>query len=218
MYSAATNSALARARRLAVLAAAAGMAGLLTACGSASPTAAPTKTITQTAPAVGATGTPATPSTAATTATTPAGPPACVSSDLQASLGQGSGAAGTFYQLIVLTNTSSSACTLYGYPGVSFVTGQGGSVMGAPATRNPLISDSLITLQPGAAASALVGVTDTGALPQAACQPGSANWLQIYPPGALGSLFVQYSAQVCTKPGAKFMTVTAMHAGTISSF
>jgi hypothetical protein len=216
MQSVASGAALALIRRSGVVAATAAAAALLAGCGSATPAAAPTKTITATV------GTAATPSAAASSAsaTTPAtaGPGTCAAADLRASLGQGSGAAGTFYRLIVLTNSSSSACTLYGYPGVSFVTGQGGSVIGAPATRNSLIKDTLVTLQPGGTASALVGVVDTGALPQAACQPGQASLLQIYPPGDLGSVDVQYHAEVCTKPGEKFMTVTAVHAGTSSSF
>ena len=147
-----------------------------------------------------------------------AGPGPCVSSDLQASLGQSGGAAGTFYHLVVLTNTSDSACTLYGYPGVSFVTGQGGSIIGAPAVRNPLLPDTLVTLPSGGAASALLGVTDTGVLTPSACRPGTADWLQIYPPGDLGAVFVQLSSGVCTRPGERYMTVTAVHAGKIDSF
>ena len=144
--------------------------------------------------------------------------PASAVAALQPSLGSGQGAAGTFYRVIVLTNVSASPCTLYGYPGVSFVTGQGGSVIGAPASRNPLVPDTLITLQPGQAASALTGIADTGALPAAACKPGSASLLQIYPPGDRGAVFLTYSAQVCTRPGEKFMTTTALHAGAASSF
>ena len=207
-------------RRLGMLAAMAGAAGLLTACGTGSPTPAATKTVTQTIPATASGSPAATPSaatpSAATTTGAAAGPSTCLPSDLQASLGQGQGAAGTHYQLVVLTNTSGSACTLYGYPGVSFVTGQGGAVIGAPATRNALIPDTLITLRPGSAASALVGITDVALLPK--CSPGTAGWLQIYPPGDLGSLFIQFSSQVCTRPGAKYMTVTAMHAGTTGTF
>jgi hypothetical protein len=211
------------ARRSAILAVAAGAAGLLAACGTAgSPGAAPTKTVTETVPATSGTSAAAAPSpssaAAAGTAAAATGPGPCVSSDLQASLGQSGAAAGTFYHLVVLTNTSGSACTLYGYPGVSFVSGQGGSIIGAPAARNPLIADTLVTLQPGGAASALLGVTDTGVLTPSACQPGKADWLQIYPPGDLGAVFVQLSSSVCTRPGEKFMMVTAVHAGKIDSF
>jgi len=185
---------------------------LLAGCGSkpAAPAAAATKTITVT-PSVDTSPAGGTPSP------TPAGPATCLSSDLQASLGQSQGAAGTIYQLLVLTNTSSSDCTLYGYPGVSFVTGQGGSVVGSPAARNSLIPDTLVTLQPGTTASALLGVVDTGALPTSKCVPGTADWLQIYPPGDTGSLFVQLSSSVCTKVGEIYMHVTAVHAGSSTS-
>jgi Protein of unknown function (DUF4232) len=211
------------ARRAAIVAAAAGAAGLVTACGTAAaPGAAPTKTVTATAAATGspsAASSPSpTPAAAGGTTGAAAGPGACVSSDLQASIGQGGAAAGTFYQLIVLTNTSGSACTLYGYPGVSFVTGQGGAVIGAPATRNALIPDTLVTLSSGGTASALVGVADTGNFPPSVCKPGKADWLQIYPPGAFGALYVQLGSSVCTRPGEKFMTVTAVHAGSTNSF
>ena len=211
------------ARRAAILAAAAGAAGLVTACGTASdPGAAATKTVTATAPATTSPSAASTPSPTATTGSgttaAGAGPGPCSSADLQASLGQGGAAAGTFYQLVVLTNTSHSACTLYGYPGVSFVTEQGGSVIGAPATRNALIADTLVTLPSGGAASTLVGVADAGNFPPSACKPGKADWLQIYPPGAFGALYVQLSDSVCTRPGQKYMTVTAVHAGTSNSF
>lgn len=193
-------------RRLAVLAAAAGVAGLLAACGS-TPAAAPTKTITVT-PAVSST---------PSASTTPSVTPACLSSDLQASLGQSQGAAGTFYHLIVLTNISASACTLYGYPGVSFVTGPGGSLIGSPAGRNSVIPDTLVTLQPGGTASALLGVVDTGVLPVSSCMPVMADWLQIYPPGDIGSLFIQLSSSVCTRVGTIYMHVSAVAAGSSPS-
>jgi hypothetical protein len=210
------NTVAARLRLFGWLAVSAGAAGLLAGCGSGTPAAAPTKTVTVT-PSPTAT-TPAGNPTASPAGTTAAaGPGTCLSSDLQASLGPSQGAAGTIYVLLILTNTSSSACTLYGYPGVSFVTGQGGSVIGAPARRNPVISDTLVTLQPGAQASALLGVEDTGALTPSKCQPTTADWLQIYPPGDLGSLFVQYSSSVCSDADQVFMSVSAVHAGSSTS-
>jgi hypothetical protein len=228
MFSVAGARSAALARRAGLVVVAGGAAGLLTACGSGHPGAAPTVTVTTTVPTTGPATTgpastqPAAPAVPVATTTpaapAPAGPGTCEPAALKASLGPGQGAAGTFYRIIVLTNVSASACTLYGYPGVSFVTGRGGSVIGAPASRNPLVPDTLITLQPGQAASALTGIVDTGALPAAACKPGPASLLQIYPPGDRGALFLTFSAQVCTRPGEKFMTTTAMHAGAASSF
>jgi hypothetical protein len=207
------NSLATATRRICVLAGAAGAAGLITACGSGAPAA------TATGPAIG-TAPAASSSSATTPATSPAqsspaqvSPASCVSSDLQAKLGASQGAAGTIYQVVALTNTSDATCTLYGYPGVSFVSGIGGKVIGAPAVRNPAIGDALVSLAPGGQASTLVGVEDVGALPQSKCQPGKANWLQIYAPGDTGALYVQYSSQVCTNASEKFMTDTAVRSG-----
>lgn len=66
-------------------------------------------------------------------------------------LGPGNGAAGSIYYPIEFTNTSSVACTLYGYPGVSFVTAPG-SQAGAAATEDPTYPRALVTLAPKATA------------------------------------------------------------------
>jgi hypothetical protein len=206
-------------RQVGIVAAAVGAAGLLAACGSkpssgtgAQSTA--TVTVTETAPAT--TGQPGTTPTAPATSTTPAGPAGCLASGLKASLGPSNGTAGTIYYVVVFTNTSASACSLYGYPGVSFVTGQGGSTVGKPAVRDTtLLPTTTVNLGPGGQAYALVGVVDTGALPQAACKPGKAEWLRIYAPGDLGALFVKFSSSVsvCTTPTEPFLKVSTVAAG-----
>jgi len=195
--------------------------GLIAACGfivgcgtTAAPGAAPppsaisspgsaasTPGATTSAASTGAAGTPA----------TPAGPAGCLASDLRAQLGASQGTAGTIYQVIVLTNTSASDCTLYGYPGVSFVTGQGGSQVGAPATRNSAVKATQLTLAPGGKANALLAVHDAGAFPD--CQLTSVDWLRIYPPGDYGSLYVQYNGQTCANTRKSILTVTAVSAG-----
>lgn len=201
-------------RRICVLAGAAGAAGLITACGSGSPAATATGPAISTAPAAGSSSTATTtPASSPQSSPAQASPASCVSSDLQAKLGASQGAAGTIYQVVVLTNTSDATCTLYGYPGVSFVSGVGGKVIGAPAVRNPAFADALVTLAPGGQANTLVGVEDVGALPQSKCQAGKATWLQIYAPGDTGALYVQYSSQVCTNASETFMTDTAVRSG-----
>ena len=210
------NSLVTATVRVGVLAAAAGAASLIAACGSGSPSAStagpPAGSSPAATPASGGTSSSAQPS-AAPSSSAPAGPAGCLSSDLQAKLGVSQGAAGTFYQVVVLTNTSNAPCTLFGYPGVSFVTGVGGKVVGAPASRNPAIGDQLVTLPAGGEAHTMVGVEDVGALPPSKCHVGKASWLQIYAPGDTGKLYVQYSSQVCTNASEKFMTVSAVRAG-----
>jgi Protein of unknown function (DUF4232) len=191
--------------------------GFLAACGStAAPGAAPAPSKTS-GPGSGSAGstsvsaTPAATSAAASTSAAATGAAGCVSSGLQAELGASQGTAGTIYQVIVLTNTSASDCTLYGYPGVSFVTSQGGSQVGAPATKNQAVQATQLTLAPGGKANVLLALHDAGAYPD--CRLTSVDWLRIYPPGDYGSLYVQYKAQTCANTRNSILTVTAAAAG-----
>jgi hypothetical protein len=203
------TSSLTLAARLSGAAALAGACALLTACGStAAPGAGVTKTNTvQASPSPSA----AAAAAAATSPSAPTGPAGCLSSGLQAELGASQGTAGTFYQAIVLTNTSNATCTLYGYPGVSFVTGVGGSQVGAPATKNAVNAKALVTLAPGGKANVLLGVHDAGAI--ANCHITTVNWLRIYPPGDYGSIYVQYNAQACANTAKPIMSVTTVRTG-----
>jgi hypothetical protein len=186
------------------------------ACGSsAAQGAAPAQSATSTpgsgSSSGGSTSTPASAATSTAASSTPAGPAGCLAADLQAQLGASQGTAGTIYQVIVLTNTSASSCTLYGYPGVSFVNGQGGSQVGAPATRNPAVKAAKLTLAPGGKANALLAVHDAGAFPS--CRLTNVDWLRIYPPGDYGSLYLQYKAQTCANAAKSILTVTAVSPG-----
>jgi hypothetical protein len=200
-------SSLSRAARISAVVAAAA-SGLLAACGSTAPpgSAAATRTVTVQA---GATGT--TPASSPAPTVSPVvqtGPPGCQATGLSAKLGGSQGAAGTSYQVIVLTNTGSASCTLYGYPGVSFVTGLGGRQIGRPATKNPLVARSLITLTPGGMANVLLAVHDAGAY---GCKIVAVHWLKIYPPGDFTSIYMNYDTQACA--GRSIMTVTAVRPG-----
>lgn len=199
--------------RLAALAAAAGAGTLIAACGS-SPAPGAGATTTVTAQAGSTASTPAASSPAASSpapSATAAGTPGCLASGLQARLGSSQGTAGTIYQVVVLTNTSGSACTLYGYPGVSFVTGAGGSQVGAPATKNPAVTVTLVTLAAGGKANLLLGVHDAGAFPS--CTLTNVGWLRIYPPGDYGSVYVQYKTQACANAAEKTLSVTPVRSG-----
>jgi Protein of unknown function (DUF4232) len=192
------------ARILIALAALAGAAGLLAGCGTATPAASPSTS----GPA---TTTPATsPSAAAAQASSPAPTPssssagvaACATSALHVAVPSGSGnaAAGSSYYPIQFSNTSSSPCTLYGYPGVSFVGAVGGSQIGAPATRNSALAAKLISLSPGQTVHATLQVVDAMNYPSGGCGLVTAHWLKIYPPNQTAPLYVSFTAQTCSKP------------------
>jgi len=203
------------AARLSAAAALGAACGLLTACGSSAPAAPPTHTVTIQAAASHGAATSASPAPAPTSAAA-AGQPGCLSSGLRAQLGVSQGAAGTIYQVIAFTNTSKSTCTLYGYPGVSFVTGVGGSQVGKPAIKNPVVTKTLVTLAPGAKAAFLLGVHTAGAYPT--CKITSVDWLRIYPPGDYGSITVQYKTQACANQNFSIMTVSPVRAGASPTF
>jgi hypothetical protein len=106
-------------------------------------------------------------------------------------------AAGSRYFRLELTNRSSRACSLFGYPGVSAVT-SGGSQIGAPARRNPQHPSRLVTLRRGGTATAVVQVVDTHNFPRAVCRARVAAGLRVYPPGAYGSKIVPLRVSVCS--------------------
>ena len=91
-----------------------------------------------------------------------------------------------------LRNTGSSACTLYGYPGVSWVRGASGTQTGAAATRqaDPNGTEKVVTLAPGALASAPLDIVDAAVIPPAECKPVAVRGLRIYPPGQQAALFL----------------------------
>jgi len=208
------------ARALTAAAALAGSAALVAACGSSgsagqgsSPTA--TVTVTPTSPAsTSASPSPTASSPAAAAAPTASGPPPCATSALRAAVptGQGNAAAGSSYYPIVFTNVSSASCTLYGYPGVSFVTGVGGSQIGIPATESPTNPRKLITLAPGQSDHAELQVVNAANYPPADCGLVTAHWLRIYPPNQTAPLYASFTAQACTKPRT-ILTVQTVQPG-----
>ena len=196
-------------RRMIAAAALGGAALLITACGSSGSqagAAAPTVTVTVTP------GPPATPAATPTASPTPTGPAPCATSALRASVGTGNGAAGSTYYPLEFTNVSSSACTLFGYPGVSFATGPGGSLIGRPATRNPQVPSTLITIPAGSTAHATLQVTDALNYPRSRCHMVTAHWLKIYPPNQTAPLYLNFTTPACSKP-AHILGIEAVQSG-----
>jgi len=187
------------------------MAGLVAGCGSApAPSAGPTVTVTVTAPASPAAT--ASQSTVPVGTPTPTGPPGCATATLKAALGSGGGAAGSVYYPIIFTNTSASACTLYGYPGVSFVTASGGQV-GAAAKEDPVYPRQLVTLAAGGTAHAELQITDAQNYPSATCSPVAVHRLKVYPPGQTSAIYVAITSTGCAKTSVQILEVQTVQPG-----
>jgi hypothetical protein len=145
------------------------------------------------------------------------GPAGCLTSGLRATLGAAQGTAGSAYQVIVLANVSGKTCALYGYPGVSFVSGIGGSQIGKDAARDRTTAPKVVTLAPGERGSFAFRVVDTAALPAASCDPVTANWLKVFPPENTAALYVGYTAHACASKTASVLTTRAVAEGTSGS-
>jgi len=194
----------AAAGKVTVMAALAVAAVLLAGCGSASsPSAQPTVTVTVTAPAAPATS-PAPP--------TPAGPAGCLTAELTVSLGPGNGAAGSTYYPIEFTNASGTTCSLYGYPGVSFIAASGAQV-GAAAAEDPTYPRLLVTLTPGSTVHAELRITDAQNYPPSTCDPVTAQQLKIFPPGQTSALNISMTAMTCLNSSVQILGVQTVQPG-----
>lgn len=170
----------------------------LAACGGSSSNSTTTSTTTTSSPSSSTTttGGPSTPST--TTSTTAAGPQTCRTASLAVSIGAPNGSAGAIHYGLTFRNTGTAACTLYGYPGVSFLGGSGQQI-GDPAQRQGG-TPTTVTLAAGGSAYASVVVTDPGIPP---CSGSTAaTQIRVYPPGETQAAVITAPSGllVCSSP------------------
>jgi len=148
-----------------------------------------------------------------TTATVPSAPAArCATSTLAVWIGVGEGgstAGSTFYPL-ELTNVSSHACHLFGFPGVSAFAGH---QLGSPAQRNRAVPEHTVTLAPGETAHTVLQITDVGNFSSSRCGPVTATELKVIPPDERSAAGVPFSFRACSKAGPIFLTVQPVQPG-----
>jgi hypothetical protein len=139
----------------------------------------------------------------------------CKVADLSLSLSDGEGTAGTYYRYLVFTNKGNRTCTIQGFPGVSYVTGDDGRQVG-PAAERQGTKQPPVTLKPGDHANVTIGFRDVGAFDEAACQPTQTRGLRVYPPHEYKSMFVPADGLGCAGkdlPESQ-LTVTSILPGT----
>lgn len=201
--------------------------GTLTACAGGGGSDTPTETVTATAT------TTASPSSSASSSTSPSEPSGgstdaaggdtggsqsgtrCTVADLQGGTAAGGGgAAGSVEITLTFTNTSSSSCTLQGWPGVSFVGGGNGTQLGSPAALDRSSAHETQTLAPGATVNAPLKIVQAGNFDPADCTPTAADGFRVYPPGSKQAMFIAASGYTaCAKAGVQVLSVQAITAG-----
>ena len=140
-------------------------------------------------------------------------PDECTTADVTASLGESEGTAGTTYRALVFTNTGQRSCVIQGFPGVSFVAGDDGHQVGLAASWDGS-KGSAVTVLPGKAATAPLGITNIGVFDEAVCQPTALRGFRVYPPHSATAEFVPFATQACagTTPSNQ-LKVRTVHKG-----
>jgi hypothetical protein len=123
----------------------------------------------------------------------------------------GDSGAGQFHQRVTLTN-GGSRCTVYGYPGASFVDAAG-KTLGSPAGHSTS-SFGRVLLEHSQAATAVLTYSNAGAYPDSTCAPQQADRLRIYPPANRDALLVKDPILVCSMPGSGQLHIGPLQAGT----
>jgi len=143
-----------------------------------------------------------------------ADPTDCKAASLKLTLKRSDAGAGHVFVNVVFTNKGSSTCTMQGFPGVSYVTGDDGKQVGAAAYREGS-KGARVTLKPGGSAYAPVDEVNVHNFDPSACHPTSTRGLRIYPPHDTASMFVAQSGTGCTGsvPGHQLAVKTVL-AGT----
>jgi len=124
-----------------------------------------------------------------------------------------SGAAGTIETTVGLRNTSATACTLGGYPGLLLLDAAGAALPTTVVRKGSYsftaMSPTTVSLSPGASVYFNIGYSDVPVGSETSC-PSSAK-LEITPPNAFDHLVVVATLSPC---GGGSMTVSPVFSAT----
>lgn len=112
---------------------------------------------------------------------------------------------------VLFRNNSHITCTLYGYPGVSFVRDDAGTQTGEPARPSGVGKKTVVTLKPGGIAHADLTKISTGAVP--GCKPVTVRGFRVYPPDESAAVFVSSPQTACSAAGKPELTIDPVAAG-----
>jgi Protein of unknown function (DUF4232) len=170
------------------------------------PTAAPPSPTTS--PEAGGTTATASPTHSATPVTR------CHTGDVRVTVmgAPGGGAAGNVYNWLIFTNTSGRTCTLFGFPGVSYVTSASGQQVNDPAIRSTE-APSKVTLAPQQGAHAQLRTGHPETFP-GTCNPVPVAGYRVYLPDETAAVFVPASMRQCSTNGVNPTTVSPVAPGT----
>ncbi len=128
---------------------------------------------------------------------------ACIASNLDVTLANEEGSAGSRALELEFTNTGDT-CEMIGFPTVTVVGDGTGRQIGATASREPVSTD-YVTLKKGDSATSTVTVAESDA---ATCNPTDADGLRVFPPANTNSIYVPVPGlEGCDNPDLSTLTV-----------
>jgi Protein of unknown function (DUF4232) len=140
--------------------------------------------------------------------------PGCLTSQVTVWVGVPGGAtAGSTYYELEFSDTSTAACSLSGFPGVSAITAAGAQ-LGSPAGWDHSSTPHTVILTPGETAHTVLQIADVANYPSGTCKPANAAGLRIYPPNQRASRTVAFPFRACGKAGPVYLNVAPIVAGT----
>ena len=120
----------------------------------------------------------------------------CGAGQLAISISPPSGAAGSSYYTVSLTNRSAQACALEGYSTISFRRSAAGTDVGPSAQRQEAPT-APVTLQPSGTAYETVRLVNSDDFPSSTCQISAVSGLSIDPPGQSSPAWIPLQTQTC---------------------
>jgi hypothetical protein len=132
----------------------------------------------------------------------------CTGGQLGVHLGSSQGAAGTTFQNVRFRNHSSSACTLDGYARFVYLNAAGDRI-GFPA--EPVGPHQPVTVRPGHAAVAALGIPAYQNFPRARCHPRHAVAIRVTAPGTVKRHVLPLSVTVCTTRFGRSTSLAVRH-------
>jgi hypothetical protein len=126
----------------------------------------------------------------------------CRTGDVGVSVAErrGGGGLGHFGRLLVFRNVSSRSCSMYGYPGVSFMGGGSGRQVNDPFVRSGG-SPVSVTLAPDGLANVTLFFTQVGSFDPAQCVPVRVDGYRVYAPDEMAAVFVADPQEACSGKG-----------------
>ncbi|GII56485.1 hypothetical protein Pth03_48740 [Planotetraspora thailandica] len=137
---------------------------------------------------------------------------ACTGAQLKVTRGTPDAGAGQLYVPINFTNASKAACSLSGYPGVSYVAEDG--VQSGNAAERTKEAASTVTLKPGVTAVALMRDSNgVGGNDPKSCGLDKALGLRVYPPNLETAVFLPWPVAHCAGPAVHSLSIGPVKLG-----